>query len=131
MARVSQGKDAAAQDAASKMLTRAPGRAWRPGIPAPSRRGRAGAVLIAAAQMAGPSGRAGRDAQPGPSRWSAANEPGEDGIRIKAICPGGMHRVTAILVACVRNTPRPATMTARSGASRPLGAAAAAVGCPG
>jgi hypothetical protein len=55
-----------------------------------ARRGRAGAVLIAAAQVAGPSGRAGRDAQPGPSRWSAANEPGEDGIRIKAICPGGM-----------------------------------------
>jgi hypothetical protein len=130
MARVSQGKDAAAQDAASKMLTTSTGTgvaAWDTGAIAP----RAGAVLIAAAQMAGPSGRAGRDAQPGPSRWSAANEPGEDGIRIKAICPGGMHRVTAILVACVRSTPRPPTMTARSGASRPLGAAAAAVGCPG
>lgn len=117
--RASQGKDAAAQDAASKMLTTSTGT------------GVAARDIGAIAPRAGGGGthrggsgskpeRAGdRDAQPGPSRWSAASEPGEDGVRVNAICPGGMHRVTAILLACVMNTPRPTTMTARSGASRP------------
>ena len=99
-----------------------------PGVSAPSRRGRAVAVLIAAARGSRPERAGDRDARPGPSHWSAANEPGEDGIRVNGICPGGMYGVTAILLACVMNTPRPATMTAPIRSIAAPGAAAAAAG---